>query len=339
MLEHYGASIGNESPYLEAVKARVITENPSIDQNKEEYMKKVLAAARHRSIATAFLKRADQRRYGGLWSELENSYTRGQDHYPVDLTNAYNVLLNYRAAPAPRQNRRESQTDMLSGASFLQKEKDYFQDNKQPMAGTDGVTHKNVKCYNCQFKGHYSNDCPVNVFVDDTPGVQMLQVAGPDNTTCEPYESEFSFVQVGSADFTFTQANNGYNIIPSTWILLDSQSTVSVFKNRSLVTNIRPSTRQLRVYTNGGTQVSRETCTLKNFGNVWFNAQSLANILSLAEVRRICRVTMDTSVEAAMHVHRADGTIMKFQEYRTGLYYFDTDAPTLINTTKTNLQY
>jgi hypothetical protein len=104
------------------------------------------------------------------------------------------------------------------------------------------------------------------------------------------------------------------------------------------VTNIRPSTRQLRVYTNGGTQTSRETCTLKNFGDIWFNAQSLANILSLAEVRRICRVAMDTSIEAAMDVHRANGTIMKFQEYRTGLYYFDTDAPTLINPTKTNAQ-
>jgi hypothetical protein len=76
VLEHYGASVGNESPYIEAVKSRVIKENPSIDQTKEDFMKKVLAAARHWAIATAFLKKADPRRYGGLWSELENSYTR-----------------------------------------------------------------------------------------------------------------------------------------------------------------------------------------------------------------------------------------------------------------------
>ena len=34
---------------------------------------------------------------------------------------------------------------------------------------------------------------------------------------------------------------------------------------------------------------------------------------------------MDTSIEAAaMHVHRKDGSIMKFAEYKSGLYYFDT---------------
>jgi hypothetical protein len=43
----------------------------------------------------------------------------------------------------------------------------------------------------------------------------------------------------------------------------------------------------------------------------------------MAAVRKICRITMDTSVEAAMDVHRKDGTIMKFREYSSGLYYFD----------------
>jgi hypothetical protein len=64
--------------------------------------------------------------------------------------------------------------------------------------------------------------------------------------------------------------------------------------------------------------------TVRNFGDVWYNPDSLANILSMAEVRRVCRITMDTSVEASMDVHRRDGSIMKFREYQTGLYYYDT---------------
>ena len=59
---------------------------------------------------------------------------------------------------------------------------------------------------------------------------------------------------------------------------------------------------------------------VKNFGDVWFNPHSLANILSMAEVRRVCRITMDSAIEPAMMVHRNDGSLVKFQEYKTGLY-------------------
>jgi len=41
---------------------------------------------------------------------------------------------------------------------------------------------------------------------------------------------------------------------------------------------------------------------------------------------------MDTSVEACMNVHRKDGSIMKFTEYRNGLYKFDVAARKPINT-------
>jgi hypothetical protein len=115
-------------------------------------------------------------------------------------------------------------------------------------------------------------------------------------------------------------------MIPSTWILLDSQPTVSVFKNRNLLTNMRPSARTLRVHTNGGTQTSNQIGSVPNFGNVWYNTKSLANILSMAEVRRNgCPITMDTAVEAAMTaVHRSDGSLMKFHEFKSSLYYYDT---------------
>jgi len=114
-----------------------------------------------------------------------------------------------------------------------------------------------------------------------------------------------------------------YELIPSSWVLLDSQSTVSVFKNPSFLSNIRCSSNQLKVYTNGGTQVSSLIGNIKNFGTVWYNPKLLANIFSLAAVRKLSRITMDTNVKPALCVHRTDGSVMKFSEYKNGLYYHD----------------
>jgi len=65
---------------------------------------------------------------------------------------------------------------------------------------------------------------------------------------------------------------------------------------------------------------------VRNFGTVWYNPDSLANILSLVEVQCKYRVTMDLALEPSMCVHWSDGTIMKFIEYASGLYYHDTAA-------------
>jgi hypothetical protein len=90
VLEHYGAAIGAEGPYLVSVKEKLQTTLLKAVSD-EELHKRSLAAAKLQTIAMGFMKRADRKRYGGLWSELENNYTRGQDHYPADLTNAYNT--------------------------------------------------------------------------------------------------------------------------------------------------------------------------------------------------------------------------------------------------------
>jgi hypothetical protein len=59
-----------------------------------------------------------------------------------------------------------------------------------------------------------------------------------------------------------------------------------------------------------------------NLGEVWYNHKSIANILSLADVRKVCRVTMDTANEPALHVHRLDGSVMTFTEHPSGLYVY-----------------
>ena len=178
----------------------------------------------------------------------------------------------------------------------------------------NGVTHDEITCSNCSRTGHYSADCP-----DDR---------GATGTT---------LTQVG-----FVLAQTNAPGIDKNWILLDSQSTVSVFKNPAMLANIRQSPHILRALTNGGHQDSNLIGDFPNLGPVWYNSESLANILSLPDVRKVCRVTMDTGKESALCVHRLDGSVMKIREHDCGLYVYvpnnsnQVAAYTLVSTVAAN---
>jgi hypothetical protein len=131
VLEHYGAALGAEGPYQDSVKKQVMADTPNL--STAEYQQRFVAVAKKKSVAIAFLKGADRKRYGGLWSELENNYTRGLDHYPTDLTGAYNLLLNYkpphrelRSHPNPRPNHHTIQQRSTFHRHILGKRKSIF---------------------------------------------------------------------------------------------------------------------------------------------------------------------------------------------------------------------
>ena len=197
---------------------------------EDAYTARAITAAKRKSIAISFLKRADRERYGGLWSKLENQFTRGLDHYPSDIVGAYNLLLNYKPPPRQQQRRQhnEETADDVSALTFLQ--------NAPPTPGTDGVTHPSIKCYNCNVKGHYADVCPscdgvtllqvepdvADIIPDTTDDAEAHDEESQDEEDDEeedgPYISEFTFVNTTS-NFGFHQSSN---IIPKSWILLDS---------------------------------------------------------------------------------------------------------------------
>jgi hypothetical protein len=311
VFEHYGGTIGSFPGLIEAAEGETIKEKQK--------------NARDKALALSFLKRADRRRFGVLWVDLENQYSRGNDQYPNDLTEAYSLLVSYKATRTHETNRSvpssvATPVSDITGLTFTQA--------AAIVPGTDTITHLHITCYNCQAKGHYASACP------SASAVQLLQT---DTDTVNNTETEQSIddnvsVDTTTHEFTFANVDIRYGLIPQSWVLLDSQSTVSVFCNKDFLSNIRQSPQSLKVYTNGGTQTSSLVGDVSNFGPVWYNPHSLANILSLADVRKQCRVTMDTAIEASLCVHKVDGTIMKFTEYVTGLYYFDAANQPTTNT-------
>ena len=120
-------------------------------------------------------------------------------------------------------------------------------------------------------------------------------------------------------------------------ILLDTGSTCSVFHNKKLVTDIRPSNKTLRAYTNGGHQDSKQIATLPGFFDVWYNPASMVNILSYADVRKRFRITSDTEKDSCINVHMDDGRTMKFREVKSGLYLHNQSDGEKDNDTRNNV--
>ena len=103
----------------------------------------------------------------------------------------------------------------------------------------------------------------------------------------------------------------------------------SVCNDRSLVHKAehyedRGLSQGLRIVSNGGTMDCDQVGSISGLSfPVWYNADSIANILSMSEVAQDRRLTMDTSLENAIWLHRDDGQILKFVECAGGLYAHD----------------
>jgi len=115
VLEHYGGAIGEDPGLLDATAA--------VSSNTEDTTER-LKIARDRTLALAFLKQADRRRFGTLWADIENQFSRGNDQYPIDLTAAYSLLVNFKPPKReePRRNTRSQETavEEEDGMTFVQ---------------------------------------------------------------------------------------------------------------------------------------------------------------------------------------------------------------------------
>ena len=125
---------------------------------------------------------------------------------------------------------------------------------------------------------------------------------------------------------TMSSNATGITGIPLSWILLDSQSTVDVFCNSALLTQICKSDSTLTIRCNAGVKETNLRGYLSGYGWVWYFPGGIANILSLSRVKDKFRVTYDSALNNTFHVHKDNGVILNFKEASKRLYYFDTAA-------------
>ena len=316
IIEHHGGTL-------------ILSDAPSHSMGTKAQQTKNKEATRQAFLAMLFLRNSDQARYGPLLLEMSNHYAAGRDLYPKDITTAYSLLLEYKT-PYTQPRSRPPDNNRQSDAASINR-----QSSPNSAAATQNTATTTPSTTAPPTEAPPAVASPPSRPPTGITFAQAVQSPAPPG----PPASAGSGTTLAQWAAIMAQHAIPHAIDPS-WLLLDSQSTMSVFTNKSLLTDIRPAPNPIRAITNGGSQTSSLIGEFHGLGfpcTIWYNPESIANILSLAEIRRLCRITMDSSESPSISVHRPDGSTLSFHEHPSGLYVHSPHPSSLPTATYTFL--
>lgn len=215
------------------------------------------------------------------------------------------------------------------------------------------TTHSTEDCYTKSHEdGHALPPVGKTLVTTDNSAAKTDSAQPPTNAegklcvttgTASPAPNDAEWDWYESGGFQFAQTNVSLTTyedkLPSSWILLDNQSTVHVFNNRRMFCKLCTVKTTMTIRCNAGTKTTNQQGLLPGFGWVWYLPEGIANIFSLSKIAAKYRVTFDSSASPCFIVHKPDGSTRVFQQHSSGLYYLDASKSTgvaLINTVDNN---
>lgn len=304
-------------------------------------------------MAYSFIAAADKVRFGNIIVYLENEFVAGSDKFPDDVTAAYNYLENLK------RGANHVDTSANDGVSFAQqgqtKQRNNTRDRSHIQCRRCGVFgHKQFegKCKpedierwqqqkaqenQCGTSSHMSsttNHCNHDHDEEDSEDeyYQPPSLWGSIHVTSDCDSTNTGHITNEAGETTESVMTNSFNsrrayVIPRGSVGLDSMSSVDVFGERSMLSNIRTVSQKMTIVCNAGAVLVTQMGDLEGYGPVWYHRDAIANILSLSNVQKRFRVRYDSQAGDYFTIIRDDGTERIFRPTKKGLYVSRIAAP------------
>ena len=278
-------------------------------------------------LAVDFLTKSDMKWFGSLIVELENSYTRGVDGYPVTPASSFDMIVNYKDPSKYCALAHDANKDRLS----------FFNDQ--------GEQHEQCTSQGCGYSGcsgtgqggrggcghssrggrgrgqHSKQGSNSYQALDDDDDYQhnkSTDVEDNSNKQSVPY------LYCIESHIHYSPSKPFETETPECWLMIDSCSTLNLISNKSWLLDIHEVDTTMHIHSTRGVSITRKMGYLGNYPTpVWYLTNSHANILSLRDMTWHYWVTMDTAVENAIILHGADGQQHRFTPSDKGLYKWE----------------
>jgi len=195
--------------------------------------------------------------------------------------------------------------------------------------------HKShITCFKCGKMGHYANECKKEASKkEEVSGDQHLTKGVWFDDSSDDKEVNFIFVSNGTEEYDtqlLSEQQKRYLNIPSTWVLLDSQSTMDVFYNPQLVRNIWYGEHQMNIHCMAGVTTTDLVIDLPGYGTVWFHPNGIATSCHSLEWRKNAESPMTAQIRPHSSCTRMMGQHADLQNQRMAYIsqmYWQTRTP------------